>query len=398
VSPTLRRAGPDDLAAIARVDSRGFGFHHDPVDIDDLRPLFEPGRYLLATEDGPDGEEIIGVAGSYSFAVTLPGGTVFPTQGVTWVSVPATHRRRGVLRAMMTAQLTGFAEEGVALSLLTASDAAIYGRYGYGPASQERTVEVDRRYARFRTDAPDPGGVRYAEPDRARAHAPEVHRRWAAATPGAVARDGRWWDAAFHDRERHRGGGSALFHLVHPDGYASYRVHPGDVCKVVDLFAATAGAHAALWRVLLGLDLVSTVRTFACPLDDPLPLLLEDPRLVRTVGLRDGVWARVVDVPATLAARRYAVEVDAVLEVADPLLAAGGRFRLRGGPDGAECAPTTRPAQARTDIAALGSVVFGAHRWRTLAAAGRVDAAGPVPGRLDAAFAPERDPRHGTHF
>jgi predicted acetyltransferase len=392
-----RRAVPEDLPAIAIADSRAFGQHHSSTDIDDFRPIFEPDRFLLASE--PADGAIVGVAGSFTFDLTLPGGGALPTQGVTWVSVATTHRRRGILRELLARQHREFAQEGLALSVLTASEGGIYGRFGYGPAGRERSVKIDRLLARFRADAPDPGGVRFATTEEARAQAPDVHRRWAARTPGAISRDDRWWDYSLVDRADYRDGGSALFHLVHPDGYASYRVHLDDPrCRVVDFFAATDEAHAALWRALLGIDLARYITAEACPVDDPLPFLLEDPRQVTTTGLADGLWARLLDVPAVLAARRYPVEIDAVLDVTDAFLGLGGRFRLRGGPDGAICEPAAATPDVRLSIGTLASLTFGTHRGHSLARSGLLEADPPVLRRLDAAFAADQEVRHGTHF
>ncbi len=394
-SVTLRRATPDDLPALFEADGRGFGFHYTEQARADAVPTLDPARFLIAV----DGAEIVGVTGSYGFDVTPPGGKPVATEGVTWVSVAATHRRRGILRALFDEQHRGFAAAGVPLAVLTASEGGIYGRFGYGPATTDRTVEVDRPRAVLRAGVPDPGGVRYAARDEFAALAPDVHARWCAVTPGAVSRSPEFWQRHLADREYVRDGASAMFHLVHPDGFVTYRISQ-DVCRVVDLVAVTGAAYVALWRVLLALDLVDTVRTrMALGADDPLPFLLTDPRTVRQTDDRHGMWARILDVPAALAARRYAVEVDAVLEVRDAVWGHGGRFHLTGGPDGAACTPTVRDPDAQVDVAALGSVYFGGHRLRTLAAAGRAEV--PDPRRLrqlDLAFTADRDPRYGTSF
>jgi predicted acetyltransferase len=396
VTPLLRRAADDDLPAIAVTDGRAFGFHHSATDVEDFRPLFEPRRFVLAC-DPADGA-IVGLGGSFPFDLTLPGGAVMAIEGVTWVAVSATHRRRGILRAMMTDLHRGYVDGGVAVSLLTASEGGIYGRFGYGPATTERLVTIDRRRAQFRPGTPDPGGVRYVDTETARKAAPEIHRRWCAVNPGALSRSDPWWDNALLDREHRRWGGSALFHLVHPDGYASYRTGDG-TCRVIDFFAATDEAHVALWRVLLGIDLTATVTARDVPLDDPLPFLLTDPRQVATTGLPDGVWARILDVPAALGARCYSAEIDVVLTVHDEFLDRGGRFRLRGGPEGATCEPTGAAADAEIEIRALGSLLLGGHRAHTLARAGLLSTLGPgVLARLDAAFVAGREPRFGTHF
>jgi predicted acetyltransferase len=399
VTTPIRRATEADLPAMFTADGRAFGEEYSAEDIDDLRTLIDPDRFLVAC-DPADGS-IVGITGDFPFDVTLPGGTVLPVPGVSWVSVAVTHRRRGVLRALLTEQHRGFVEAGAAVSLLTASEGGIYGRFGYGVATRHRWVEIARRQAVLRAGVPDPGGVRLVGPDELRKAAPEIHRRWAATTPGAVSRSDAWWDELIRDRERHRHGASVLFHMLHPDGYASYRIRRGEqtACEVREIVAATEEAHAALWRVLLALDLVDTVRAVR-PVDDPLPEQLTDARRVHTTGLRDGMWARILDLPAALAARRYSVELDVVLEVRDPFLDRGGRFRLRGGPDGAQCDRVDAAGDAiGIGMAMLGSLLFGGRRAGTLAAAGLVQAPDQATlRRFDLAMLADREPQHGTEF
>ena len=399
VTPQIRHATVDDLPALALADGRAFGFHYTQQDIDDFRPLFEPERWVMATEpEAPS--EVVGLAGAFSLSMTLPGGAVVPAPGVTWVSVATTHRRRGILRAMMAEQHRAFIAAGAPVSILTASQAGIYGRFGYGVATRNRYVEIDRRRATFRPGAPDPGGVRFADVDEVRKFAPGILDRWRAITPGAVSRSLPWWEFLLVDRSRHRGGGSGLFHLLHPDGYASYRIVEGEqqVCRVIDFMAATDEAHAALWRVLLGLDLVTTVNSWRTPIDDPLPYLLEDSRLVTTGQLSDGVWARILDVPAALSARRYAVEIDVVVEVADEFLGRGGRFRLRGGPEGATCEPVDTTPAVTLGISQLSSLLLGSLRAGPMARAGLIGGEADVLRRFDVAFVADREAVYGTGF
>lgn len=393
----LRRATPADLPAIIETDGRAFGELSEPEDQEDVRLLLDPERFLLACDDD---DTVAGVAGSFALDVTLPGGATLPVPGVSWVGVLATHRRRGVLRTLFTELHRGYVADGAVLSLLTATEGGIYGRFGYGPTTVDRAVEIDRRRAEFRPGVPDPGGVRFVDTGTARKHAPDVHRRWCAVTPGAVSRSDKEWDFVMRDPARHRGGASALFHLAHPDGYASFRRRDGG-CEVQDLFAATEQALIALWRVVLSLDLVTTITSRrAVAVDDPLPLMLTDARVVATTGAKDGLWVRVLDAAAALGSRTYAVELDVVLEVDhDPFLDRGGRFRLRGGPEGATCEPTDAAPDLRVATVALGPLLFGGQRAFTLARAGLLGGAAPeVLRRVDAAFLTDRAPRHGTSF
>lgn len=396
----LRAATPADLPEIAIADGRAFGEHLSEEHVAALKGLLDMDRFLLAC----DGPSIVGITGSFRFSVHVPGGREVPAPGVTWVSVAATHRRRGVLRALLTEQHQQLAAEGMAVSLLTASEGAIYGRFGYGVATRRREVELERRRSVLRPELPDDGGVRFVETPQARTLQPEIYARWAANTPGAVTRDDAHWDWLLSDRPDQRRGGSALFHLVHPDGYVSYRIvdgASGRSARLTGMVAVTEQAHVALWRVLLATDLIDKIETWNRPVDDALPYLLTDPRQVRTTGLGDGMWARVLDVPAALSARTYGAELDVALDVRDELLEGvdvSGRYRLRGGPEGATCTRTDAAPDVTLGVAALGSMLFGDARATTLARAALLDADAALLPRLDHAFGTDRSPQHGTEF
>ena len=396
---TIRQATVDDFPEMAGVDGVSFGEHYSEQDIADLLTLVDLSRFLVAT----DGDRVIGVTGDFPFTMTVPGGTV-EVPGVTWVSVEPTHRRRGVLSALMQRQLEGFLAAGVPAAILTASEGGIYGRFGYGAASQNGKTEVDRRRATL-VRRGDAGTVERVSPERARELFPPIHERWRAQTPGALNRSEAWWDLQLLDRENDRSGMSAMFHLAHPDGFVSYRVKndwndgdPKHLCWLADYVTASPEAHAALWQVLLGLDLFGSIQTYRMPLDDPLPHLLTDARQVRTVTLADGVWVRPLELPALLAARSYGVEVDTVLEVHDRMFG-DGRYLLRGGPDGANCERTERTPDITLTVNALGSAYLGGVRLAALARAGFAAAEDPAAMvRLDRALLADRLPVHGTPF
>ncbi len=396
---TIRPATADDFPEIAGVDGVSFGVHYSEQELEDALTLIDPSRFLVAT----DAERIVGVTGDYPFTMTVPGGAL-DAPGVTWVSVDPTYRRRGVLTALMRRQLQNFADAGLPAAILTASEGGIYGRFGYGATSQVGKTEVDRRRATLARPG-KAGAVERISPEQARERFPAIHERWRAQTPGALSRTEAWWDFLFLDREYHRNGMSALFHLAHADGYVSYRVKndwndgdPGHLCWLSDYVTGTPEAHAALWQVLLGLDLFGSIQTFRMPVDDPLPYLLTDARQVRVNSVADGLWLRPLDVPAMLAGRQYGVEVDTVLEVHDEMFG-DGRYRLRGGPDGATCERTEQPAAVTLPVATLGSVYLGGFRLETLARAGFAAADDPgTLARLDRALLADRLPIYGTSF
>jgi predicted acetyltransferase len=219
-----------------------------------------------------------------------------------------------------------------------------------------------------------------------------VYEAERAGRPGMPARSPAWWHKVLDRAPR-------AYHVVAegaggPEGYASYTVDarwgeagPAGDLHVAELVASTGAAHASLHAYLLGVDLVRRVVAPRRPPDDPLPWLLADPRAARRV-LGDGVWLRVLDPGAALGARRYAAEVDVVLDLADGSFpAAAGRWRVEGGPDGARCARTDRPADLVLGPAELGAAYLGDASFEHLARAGRVEEATPgAAARAAAAF------------
>lgn len=394
---TVRSATGDDWPAIVVLAATGFGWSADSE-------ALTPWRALLAT-DGvvvvcDEGGNIVGNAMYLDLRLTVPGGVVLPAAGISLVVVAPTHRRRGLLRAMYDELHSRIAKSGYPIAVLTASEGGIYGRFGYGPATIEHELTIDRRFARFHHDAPDPGGVRLVKPVEHRDTFAAIYDRWRRRTPGGLARPMPLWDDLLADRRNTRRGGTQWFALLHPDGYALYRVHGQDskAVRLGEFRAATADAHVALWRALLGLDLMETVTAGTHP-DDPLSYLLTNSRLARTTAHKDGLWLRLMDIPAALQARRYAAELSTVLQVCDGFRADGGRFALEIKDGQARCTPTDAPTDVELDLDVLGSLYLGAHRASALAMANRLRCKdSELTRRLDAAFASDVPAEMGFFF
>lgn len=374
----------------------GFGWSAEPESFTPWRALLAAGGAVVAC----DGDHIVGNALYLDLRLTVPGGAVLPAAGVSLVVVAPTHRRRGILRAMYQELHRRIADHRYPIAALTASEGGIYGRFGYGPATIDHELTIDRRFARFHAGLPDPGGVRLVKPVEHRDEFAAIYDRWRRQTPGGLARPLPLWDDLLADRPSTRRGGTEWFALLHPDGYVLYRVsgdHPKTV-RVSEFRAATTDAHRALWRALLGLDLMARIVVETHP-DDPLPYLLTDARQARTTGREDGLWLRMMDVPAALQARRYAAELDAVLQLSDGFRGDGGRFALdiRGG--NAHCIRTDAPADIEMDLDVLGSLYLGAHRASTMAKANRLRCKDfELTQRLDAAFASDTPAEMGFFF
>lgn len=398
----IRPIAPDEFEAWVLATASAFGGRPRPEEIEAERSVFEADRSLAAFEEGT---RIVASATAASFRLTVPGGTL-PTAGVTSVGVLPTHRRRGLLTALMRRQLDDVHERGEPLAALWASEPAIYGRFGYGLAAWGLELTLERaRTVLPPAEATAPAGVRLLERDQALEAFPAVYEAMRVGRPGAVDRPGGWWPYRFADlaSEHHRTGD--LFFALYeaegsPEGYAIYQVKrdwgaggPEATVRLEELVAATEDAVVELWRYVLGIDLTSEVVAWNRPADEPLLHLVGDVRRLRP-RLHDALWVRLVDVGVALAGRRYAVADGLDLDVEDAFCDwNAGRFRLEGGPEGAECVRTASRPEISLSAADLGAVFLGGTRLSTLARAGRVrEHAEGALRRADAMFAWDRLP------
>ena len=274
-----------------------------------------------------DGADIVGTAGLFSFRLSVPGGAIVPAAGVTMVSVQATHRRRGVLRSMMRRQLDDIRAAGdEPLAVLTASEPDIYGRFGYGAATQNAYAEIDTTRVRLTVpEGTDDVRLRTVPPESAVEACEAVYARRVSGRPGMLERRPGWERLSLLDPPGDREGASPLRCVLAESGgevtgYARFTVKPdwdlaGPKGTVIlrDLEALDPASYAALWRLLFEIDLTSVIRTSSRPVDDPWQHLVSDIRRC-AVRLRDSLYVRLVDVGAALERRTYATPVDAVLE------------------------------------------------------------------------------------
>lgn len=403
---TLRSISPEEFGAWEQVIGSAFGFDPRAEDSEAWKKRAEFDRYLAAFE----GEEMVGTGGALTFTMTVPGGAAVPLGGVTAIATRPTHRRRGVLTAIMRRLHDDARERGEAISALWAAESTIYGRFGYGVAIEGCDLTLDRGHAALAVARPPEGRLRQIVDAEARELIPAAYPRMTAGTPGAMTRREADWQLYFYDPEPWRDGATAHRYVVYERGgevagYVLYRQkenweqgHARNEVRIADLQAVDGEAYRAVWGYCLSIDLVTTVKAHNRPLRDPVTLLLADPRRVQQVR-SDQIWMRLIDVAAALSARRYAVEDEVVLEVSDGFTPeAGGRFRLRGGPDGAECARTDREAEVRLTSADLASAYLGDSRLRDLAWLGRVQGSAAAVDRAQRLFHWPVPPWCAVHF
>ena len=341
----LRPATAETYPAFMRAMIEVFGDDPSGPYLDEPPPVAELDRTLGLWE----GDRVVATSGIYSRQLSVPGAVV-PCAGVTWVTVAPTHRRRGVLTAIMRRQLDELHEqEREPVAGLWAAEYPIYGRYGYAPATFRGGLSGLTERLGLRPDVDlGAGRVEAVGVEEYHAAAVGLYDRLRRPVPGNLERDERWWDRALSDLPHHREGSSALRFVRHvePDGtvtgYASYRVksgwtetsEPDGTLTVAEVRAAGTPAYAALWRYLLSVDLVRHLRYPLGSPDDPLRQLLTDARALHAQPV-DGLWLRLVDVDRALRARRYPAPVNLVFGVRDPFCPWNdGRWHLTGHPAG----------------------------------------------------------------
>lgn len=366
----IRVPTEDEVLPARRAVEAAFGNSFEDDWWEAARKVMPLDRMLIAVDDGTP----VALAAAYPFSLTIPGGEL-PCGGVTWVGVQPTHRRRGVLTALMRKQLDDLHEQGEPLAALWASESVIYGRFGYGIAAPAHRLEGMKAGFAFRNGGEPVGAVRLIDEEEARERFPPIYDRVRAGRAGMPARDEMWWNE-FRLPDHHPPGlGPRFYALYEDDAYAIYRVKsdwaqgvPNHVLLVIEALGATDVAEREMWRFLFSLDLVSTVE---CELTDPsAPLFLgaRDPRRLR-LTVNDGLWLRLVDVDAALRARSWAGKDSVVVEVRDAFCPWNtGRYRL-----GADAGRCDDGPELALDAAELASAYLGGVDMQALAAAGFVE-------------------------
>jgi predicted acetyltransferase len=398
----IRNPTEEELRAAMEAGSSAFGDELKDEDYGRYSKTLPLDRFLTAYDDGRP----VGTTAAFGFELTVPGGFL-PAAGVTWVGVQPSHRRRGILREFMDVQLADIRARGEPLAILWAAEAPIYGRFGYGIATVNVTIEAHTDRVAFREDPGRTGQVRLVGFDEALESFPPVYDRVRRETPGMFARSNDWWTQyKLADPEHWRqGAGPKFFASLELDGsvegYALYRIKqnwqdgiPNGEVRLLDAVATSPEATRELWRFLLGIDLVTKVGKEYFDPASPLFLMLEDPRRLR-LRQSDGLWLRLVDVEEALRGRTYMEGDSVVIQVRDELMPWNdGRWRV-----GAEIERTDDAADLALDVRDLAAVYLGGFDFHRLADAARVEELQPgALERASALFRTNRPPHCPEEF
>lgn len=310
-------------------------------DPEELKRYGEIVSYVFASTEGVDEElsntlpewttcawvdgAMAATLGAFPFTMRLNGLPV-PAGGVTAVGTLPTHRRQGLLRAVMTKALETMHEREQPLAILWASMGAIYQRFGYGLASSFVQYSFDPRFASFRDNEPAPGRVELlGSPEEALPTVKQVYIQWATPRNLCLHRSTALWragtlrprkkDAPVYSALYRNATGEARGHVVYAtEEQPSNEPGPDQVLTVQDFIALDVEAERGLWDYLRRHDLVRRVEMRGMPEDSPIPALLLEPRMLNTrVG--DAIWMRVVDAERALAARPYGARGELTITV-----------------------------------------------------------------------------------
>lgn len=406
--------GAAELLELRRVFRAAMvGLPHLTATEENVEGLHEPGRSfgVFASAEGgseQNGSEqngpemLVGTTESTLGTLTLPGGTAVSHAAVTHVGVLPTHTRRGIVSTLLRRQLREARDAGEVVASLRASEAVIYGRYGYGVATSSTSAEVITARASVRDEAATSGATRIIDNDGAFDAFAGIVASHPSDRAGTISRPASWWNAARLHAKDETG---PVWNAVHStngddDGFVRYRA--GDPSswwsgadrkiEVEDFHAPNDAVFADLVRFLLRLDLVDRIALPALPTDTVLPLLVHDRRSVRLGRVEDETWLRILDVPAALAARTYAAGPAATIAVQDKDLPENaGTYRIAS--DGVSAVDAD--ADLTVDVRELAAVLLGGTSWAGLVTAGLVTG---TPDAADVLFRTARAPFAGVGF
>ncbi len=383
----------EEMPRFLELVERGFGNDPDPDDDSAWAKLLP----LDLTVAAFDGDDMVGTLAAFDFEVTVPGGAAVAMPGTTVVTVQPTHRRRGVLTAMMRDHLDEVAARDAPLAGLWASETPIYGRFGFGHATSRDDMEAPS--LSVTVDGEVEGKVHSVDPDDVPSRFAPIYAALQAARPGMLSRSDKWWQhAVVYDPSSRRRGKSAKRFVIYEidgsaEGYAIYRqksdwseeVPKGQVL-VNEVIATTDRAHSALCRYLTNIDLFPRVGWWNTPVDDPLWWKLVEPRrLNRKRG--DALWVRIMDVPAALEARSYEHDGAIRMAIDDRFRpATAGVYELVVSDGVGKCVRVEGDAGVSLGIDALGALYLGGSNAVAMAAAGHIDGSGEAVTQLHRLF------------
>lgn len=329
---------------------------------------------------------------------------------INTVAVRPSHRRRGLLKHMMREQLNAARDRGMALATLTASEATIYGRFGFGITTHTHPIHIDTRRLAFRADVPvAEGSIEFVHPSFLKDHWQRLVDEHQARYRGAVGHlhghflmDTGQWDST-------EGGPSrSLRCVVHftpggeVDGFALFTPkgwHESPITtEVRKVCAASQAVNRALWKAMADMDMVERLTYPLSPPGDPLAASLVDPWAVQPKEGDDPVWLRILDLPSAVAQRGFNGEGSVVVHLADPMSYCDGAWRISARDGVGVAERTDDEPEVSLPVDVLAAMWHGDRTASELALSGLLQGEPAAIGRLSRLFQVDEPPMNLAVF
>ena len=383
MSAEIRVCPPERFAELLKTAEVAFSEDVSDELIAKVEVVADKERFLCAMED----DRFVATSGAFTLKLSVPGGEV-PAAGVTWVTVLPSHRRRGLMSGMMRLLIDDAHRRGEPIAMLWAAEGAIYQRFGYGLATYSTNLEAEVMSVGFARDWPRGGSFRLMPVGEGRELVAPIYEAVRNTRAGFLGRGPDWWLGVLPDTEKDKKGGEAKRLVVFetdagPEAYAVYKTKaewnvrgPAGVLTVEEAFGSTPHGTREIWRYLLSVDLVRTLKMWRLPSDHALFALAAEPRRLGTT-MGDGLWVRILDVAAALEARTYGLNGDAdgelVFDLRDEYCPwNAGRWKIVAEAGKARVTRTESAPDLAMDTNDLASLFLGGFAATSLAETGRV--------------------------
>ena len=379
----IRTCPPDRFAEMLKAAEVAFAEDISDDTIQRVQKVSQPERFVCAM----DGGRFVATGGVFGIGLSVPGGEL-PAGGVSWITVMPSHRRRGILRAMMRLMIDDCRARNEPIAILWASEGAIYQRFGYGLATVTANLDADKASSGYARVWPAEGQVRLIPAGEGMDLVRPVYEAVRRERAGFLSRTPDWWVGQLPLADKDAKGGEARRLAVFEtdagvEAYAIYKAKaewdrrgPGGSVTVEEAIGRTPLGTREIWRFLFDFDLMRTLRAGRLPLDHPVLYLAAEPRrLGITIG--DGLWLRIVEVKTALEGRTYGIDGLAggrlTIELGDDYCPwNAGRWTLEVRDGRAAVSAATAPADIALDANDLGALYLGGVKAIALAQTGRV--------------------------
>ncbi len=379
----IRVCPPDRFRELLKL--AGVAFNDDVLDdmAANVERVADPERFLTAL----DGDRMVASSGVFTLQMTVPGGEM-AAGGVTWVAVLPSHRRRGLMSGMMRRMVDDCHSRGEPIAILWAAEGAIYQRFGFGLATFSLNFEAETNSIGFARAWEPEGECRLVPAGEGLDVVMPVYEAARTQRAGFLARTPDWWLGILPQRDSAAKAADVKRLVVYesaegPEAYAVYKAKaewnvrgPAGVLTVEEAIGSTTRGTREIWRFLLNVDLIRTLRAWRLPADHALFHLAAEPRrLGTTVG--DGLWLRIVDVAPALEGRTYGLDGAAdgrlTFDLRDDYCPwNAGRWTLEVEAGRGRLNRSNEAADLALDAGDLGALFLGGVGATELALAGRV--------------------------